>query len=126
MGNNMAYSLKEAAEAAGVGKPAILKSLKNGRISGYKNDKGQWEIDASELHRIYPVNRKEPQTSEQKEPPQESTENRYLEREIELLREQLRDIREDRDYWRQQATALLTDQRSQDRKGFWRWLLGRG
>jgi len=43
-----------------------------------------------------------------------------LQRELELLRERIRekdsiidDLREDRDHWRQQATALLTDQRPQ-------------
>ncbi|QJD18536.1 hypothetical protein [Paracoccus sanguinis] len=43
------------------------------------------------------------------------------------------DLREDRDRWRQQATALLADQRSapapdqppaQPRRGFWKRLFG--
>jgi hypothetical protein len=41
-----------------------------------------------------------------------------LQREVELLRERIRekndiidDLRQDRDHWRQQATALLTDRR---------------
>lgn len=47
------YSLKDAAEAVGLGKPAILKAIQKGRISAKKNDFGQWEIDPSELHRVY-------------------------------------------------------------------------
>lgn len=53
------YSLKEAAEAVGVGKPALLKAIQKGRISAVKNDIGQWIINPSELYRVYkPVSRK--------------------------------------------------------------------
>ena len=44
------------------------------------------------------------------------------ERERALLQETIADLREDRDKWRQQATALLEDHRP---KGFIRRLLGR-
>lgn len=56
----------------------------------------------------------------------EPNETRLLER-IEALeamlnreREILTDLKEDRDRWRQQATALLTDQRPTSR-GWWPW-----
>src|SRR5215207_2896706 len=48
------YTLKEAAEAVGMGKPAILKAIQKGRISAKKDDHGQWWIDPAELHRVYP------------------------------------------------------------------------
>jgi chromosome segregation ATPase len=48
------YTLKEAAEACGRGKTAILKSIQKGRISAQKNPLGEWEIDPAELHRVYP------------------------------------------------------------------------
>ena len=52
------YSLKEAAEAVGVVKPALLKAIQKGRISAVKNDIGQWIINPSELYRVYkPVSR---------------------------------------------------------------------
>ena len=44
------------------------------------------------------------------------------ERERALLQETIADLREDRDKWRQQATALLEDNRP---KGFFNRLLGR-
>lgn len=44
------------------------------------------------------------------------------ERERALLQETIADLREDRDKWRQQATALLEDHRP---KGFFKRLLGR-
>lgn len=43
------------------------------------------------------------------------------ERERALLQETIADLREDRDKWRQQATALLEDKRP---KGFFKRLLG--
>jgi hypothetical protein len=49
------YSLKQAADAVGRGKPAILKAINSGRISAKKDDNGQWQIDPAELHRVYPV-----------------------------------------------------------------------
>jgi len=51
------YTLKEAADAVGMTKPAIFKAIKRGSISARKDDRGQWLIDPSELHRVYkPVN----------------------------------------------------------------------
>lgn len=47
------YSLKEAADAVGRGKPAILKAIQKGIISAQKNPLGLWEIDPAELHRVY-------------------------------------------------------------------------
>ena len=49
------YSLKQAAEAVGRGKPAILKAIKSGRISAQKDVFGQWQIEPVELHRVYPA-----------------------------------------------------------------------
>ena len=49
----MKYSLGEAAKATGKQKSTILNALRNGRLSGKKNDSGQWEIDPAELHRVY-------------------------------------------------------------------------
>ena len=50
----MGYTLGEAAKATGKTKGTISKALKNGRISGKKNEKGEWDITPSELHRLYP------------------------------------------------------------------------
>jgi len=53
-------SLTEAAKWAGVTRPNIFKALTNGRLSGCKNDSGQWRINPAELERVYapgkPVN----------------------------------------------------------------------
>jgi hypothetical protein len=57
MVDSMSLSAKEAAEAVGITKQGIIKSIKEGKISAKKKENGQWEIEPSELFRVYqPVN----------------------------------------------------------------------
>lgn len=128
----MVYTLGEAAKATGMSKATISKAIKNGRISASKDETGTFKIDPSELHRVYPPT----VSSEQKETPTNTPAKadidgtiRALQARLEAAQERLSDkdtviadLREDRDRWRQQATALLEDQRP---KGFLRKLLGR-
>ncbi len=44
----------QAARAVGMSKTSILRSIKAGRISGTKDEFGQWCIEPCELHRVYP------------------------------------------------------------------------
>lgn len=46
-------SLKQTAEFAGTTKPTILKHMAKGRVSGEKDDNGQWWFDMAELVRAY-------------------------------------------------------------------------
>lgn len=125
----MVYTLGEAAKATGKSKATISKAIKNGRISAQKDETGTFHIDPSELHRVYP-----PTVSiEQDETPVNTSSKadndgaiRELQARLEAAQERLADkegvisdLREDRDRWRQQATALLADQRP---KGFWKRL----
>ncbi|HIC15009.1 MAG TPA: hypothetical protein EYO83_07655 [Gemmatimonadetes bacterium] len=50
----MKYSLSEAAKATGKNKTTIQRSIKSGKISAGKGDGGSYEIDPSELHRVFP------------------------------------------------------------------------
>lgn len=117
----MVYTLGEAAKATGKSKATISKAIKSGRISAQKDETGTFQIDPSELHRVY-----QPTVSgEHKETPvnaQEKPDNdgiiRELKARLEAAHERLSDketviadLKEDRDRWRQQATALLADQR---------------
>src|SRR3546814_11536846 len=45
---------KEAAERVGRSKSAILKAIREGRISATKSDSGSWHIEPVELFRAYP------------------------------------------------------------------------
>jgi hypothetical protein len=129
----MAYTLGEAAKAVGKSKATISKAIKSGRISAQKDESGTFHISPSELHRVYPPTA----SSEQEETPANTATAaelsgivKELQARLEAAHERLSDkdeviadIREDRDRWRQQATALLADQRP--KKGFLARILGR-
>src|SRR5690349_13804676 len=89
----MAYSLREAATAAGKGKPAILKAIQSGRISARKDEFGAWQIEPAELHRVYPPVSRETVSGlgsqELEETVGNGNGNRLLEQEIRFLREKL-------------------------------------
>ena len=115
----MTYTLGEAARTVGKSKSTIKRSIEAGRISAEKNAFGVWEIDPAELHRVY---RRVDDEAEQKQ--------EAMEREVTVLREWLerereinRGLEKDRDFWRDQATGLLTDQRQPARPmSLWEWL----
>lgn len=98
------YTLKEAAEAVGMTKPAIFKAIKKGTVSAAKDERGQWLIDPAELHRVYkPVNQGENQSMSSLR--QETAENAIgLQQEVERLREE-------RERERQQLQETITDLR---------------
>lgn len=122
----MVYTLGTAAKATGKSKATISKAIKNGRISAQKDETGAFRIQPSELHRVYPPITK----TEHNETPDQQGDKEALIRElqarIEMATERLQDkdsviadLKEDRDKWRQQATALLTTQPSEVRKKRW-------
>ena len=46
-------SIREAAKLYNVSRPTLSKALKKGDLSGEKDGQGQWQIDTSELARVY-------------------------------------------------------------------------
>lgn len=117
----MAYTLGEAAKASGKSKATISKAIKSGRLSAVKQDTGVFRIEAAELYRVYPKTvdgnqDRTPKTVAQT--PENTPSVKELQARLEAAQERLTDrdtviadLREDRDRWRQQATALLADQR---------------
>jgi len=133
----MSYILSDAAKATGKNRTTIQRAKKSGKISASKNDNGAYEIEPAELHRIFPAiaQRSAQQTKEtvsnatqQGDATSEALRIRLevlekeRDRERVQLEETIADLREDRDTWRQQATALLEDKRH---RGFLRKLLGK-
>jgi predicted RNase H-like nuclease (RuvC/YqgF family) len=116
----MAYSLKQAAEAVGRGKPAILRAIQKGLISAQRNAKNEWLIDPAELHRVYPpVAGNDAQGNEnERHATTDATEalhreNALLREQIELLKDERQDLRrrlDDEAAERRKLTALLTHQ----------------
>lgn len=87
--------MTKGAELAGVSKGTVSKALKSGRLSYAEKTDNGYLIETSELFRVFPP--KQPETVEtahsqpligNRETPMETV---GLHREIELLREQLRD-----------------------------------
>ena len=48
-----ALSLREAVKLYDVSRPTLTNALKNGKISATKDDAGNWQIEPSELNRLY-------------------------------------------------------------------------
>lgn len=107
-------SLSQAAKLTGKSKSTINRAIKTGKLSATRHEDGSYSIDPAELSRAFDM---EPPYSV-KRSDSEPDGTRLLER-IEALesmlsreREISADLKEDRDRWRQQATLLLSDQRS--------------
>jgi predicted site-specific integrase-resolvase len=49
----MALPLAEAAQRIGLHRSNLLRAIKSGRISGERDDAGNWRVDESELVRVY-------------------------------------------------------------------------
>jgi excisionase family DNA binding protein len=109
-------TLGEAARLTGLGKTTIQRSIKAGRLSATRTEFGSYQIDAAELHRVYPIpapvdatvaetHREEQDATPDVTPLLEAQIN-ALRQVSELLRQQLDDTREDRDRWRAQAERL--------------------
>ncbi len=97
----MSLSAKEAAEQVGMSKQGILKAVKQGKLSAQKDPHGEWRIEPAELFRVYsPVNHSSQQlepTSSQQHTPENTLGVHGLQREIELLREQIALLKDERD-----------------------------
>ena len=125
----MAYSIGEAAKAVGVSKSTLSRAIKNGRISATRLEGGSYSIDPAELHRVYPPVARatvaDAKSDATRNPEENPSATGVLQAEVDKLREQVAELREERNAWREQAQRLaLTDQRV-PRPGFWSRLLGR-
>ena len=113
---HMVLSAKQAADAVGLSRNGIIKSIKEGRISGEKNAKGEWEVEPSELFRVYKA--VEPVECEQgsvnvsaSTPPSTEVQTQkiaFLEEKIADLQNQLKKA-EEREEKLQQANEKITE-----------------
>lgn len=129
----MKYTAGQAAKATGVSTATITRALKSGKISGQKDEAGSWSIDPAELHRVFPaLNAEVLQNKQKQQDATDETPNAKVEatgasiREVELLREALNDLRNDRDRWREMAErlSLAPPQPAQsppERRSFWKF-----
>jgi hypothetical protein len=126
-------SLAQAAKAAGKSKPTIARAIHAGKLSATRNDDGSYQIDESELVRVFPVPGSMAGTMQQLVPRNGAGADPVISPgEVEGLRALLaereatiRDLRARLDQEaeeRRRLTAVLTDRRPP----WWRRMIGRG
>jgi hypothetical protein len=90
------FTLGTAAQATGTAKSTILRAIKAGRISAQRDDIGQWQIDPSELFRVFPALALPGATPEQPRAAHNATTDLL----VSELQNIIADMRRDRDFWR--------------------------
>ena len=140
----MKYSLSEAAKATGKNKTTIQRAIKSGKISATKGEDGSYEIDPSELHRVFLPAVAQPgaqhgQSNDTQQGKFASSNNNFarvleLEKELAVTRERangleaqkdqmadtISDLRKRLDSSEGRVTALLADNRPK-RTSWWPW-----
>jgi hypothetical protein len=127
-GDNSMLTLLDAANAAGVAKSTIWRAIKSGRLSASRSVVGSYQVDAAELFRVFPAVQKNDATkqvatgAEHVGTAAQEAQIAALKDISSLLRDQIEDLRKDRDAWRGQAESnqrLLSDARK--RRGIFGW-----
>jgi hypothetical protein len=127
----MGYTLAGAAAATRLNKTTILRAIKSGRISGTKNELGEWHVEPAELHRVYPpiACPKADTDASQRDAATLASEvharSFLAEQRLSDLKAALEEMRGQRDAWQRQAEAgqrLLTDSRAW--RSWWQRLAG--
>lgn len=118
----MLYTLGQAAHATGKAKGTIKNAIDKGRISASRDDNGNYQIDASELHRVYlPVQQGDKMNAVA--PPLNTAEIDTLNAKISMLTDMLERERSNADEWRAQAQRLALSY--EKRSGWFDWLRGK-
>lgn len=122
------FTLNQAAKACNKSKSTLLDAIRSGRLSAGRDDKNQWQIQASELFRVYPPTEHLPPEQNRDRPHAKNHQNSELltqileneqqerERERRQLQETINDLRrrlDDEAQERRKLTALLTHQPQQ-------------
>lgn len=122
----MLYTLGQAAKATGKAKGTISNAVKQGRLSASKNEKGEYQIDASELHRVYSPVQQVVKLNDV-DPPLDTAKIDALNAEIDRLTNMLERERTNADEWRKQAQTLALTAPSKDKesRSLWERLFAR-
>lgn len=82
-------SIREAVKIYQVSRPTLTKALKNGKLSGVQDGKGQWQIDPSELARVYRPRTEHPENVGKDQPAKFTSKNTTLQSELDTLNARL-------------------------------------
>ena len=109
----MLYTLGQAAKACGKTKTTIANAIEKGRLSANKDDRGRYQIDASELDRVYKLDMRKLSNIDSTRPDDDTNfliKIATLTAKLEAMGELNRQIEAERDNLREQnsrITALL-------------------
>ena len=131
----MKISASQAAKKTGKSVPTITRAIKSGKISAEKTTSGGYQIDTSELFRVFrPIDEKPNvkdnnlQDETPKNPSVTPPELHFFEEKLKLLEAALADAKAERDEWREQAKRLTlslpppTDsEQPSRRRRWWHW-----
>jgi len=122
-------TLGEASKLTGISKPTISKAVKDGKVSGKKNKKGIFEIEKSELIRVYPEVKagadKPIKLTKSMATNADAVENKFLKEKIEELEKQINKTEAREEAANKRLDSVLLQLEDQRPKGFWGRLTGK-
>ena len=110
------FTLNQAAKETGRSKSTIHNAIKDGKLSAHRRDDGVFEIDASELHRVFQKNTKVVDTGTDTEHLLLQQKIEFLERELTIKDDFVRELSRRLDSEseeRKRLTLLLTHEQEQ-------------
>ena len=103
-------SVREAVKHYQVSRPTLMKHLKEGKLSANKDGQGTWEIDQSELTRVYKARKSNDHADPSSFPTLNSSinsnENSLLQVKLDAAIETIERLEADKADWKQQAQSL--------------------
>lgn len=107
----MRFTLTAAAKETGVSKGTVSKALKSGRLSGERQEDGSFQIEASELFRVFPQKPQKPAAETAQKPQETAGEPTETGVELAVLRVRLEIVEQERERERESAQATIEDLR---------------
>lgn len=113
----MGLTLRQAADLCGASRSTIHRALKSGKLSGNRLEDGAWDIDPSELARVFPWDISEPVQRDNPGQYKEGTGEReavlavkveMLEHQLERERDTIADLRKRLDKAEDRVLALTS------------------
>lgn len=107
----MKFSASQAAKAVGKSLPTITRAIKNGKISAERTQEGGFEIDASELYRVWPDAKHERVSNAEMLGSETHSSNTGLHLEVVHLRQKIETLTLERERERAQLLETIEDLR---------------
>lgn len=108
----MKLSASQAAKSVGKSVPTITRAIKSGKLTASKLDGGGYEIEASELYRVWPAVTNEKVSNPNNLVSETPYETNALQGEVDALRKQIETMGAERERERTQFTETVEDLRT--------------